>query len=190
MIRTFAFSLVVLFFGIAAIPAHCEDAKKPADSQPSPAAQQTVDPDVLKKFLPIAPKGWKVVDVSSQRDITLGAPTTTAQCSYLQADNKEKRPAIHVELQICDWINRPETLRKMIAMWSVTNDKSDDGYVRGTIVAGFPAEESYDNTDGTHSITLIVGGRYCINLDVYGRPEDALIKWLDLIDLKALAATK
>jgi len=152
--------------------------------------QKTVDADVLKKFLPVAPQGWKVENIVAANTETMGAPTTVAQCRYVLADNKDKTPASRVELQINDWANRKDTLRKMIGIWAVTNDSDEGSYMRGTIVAGYPGEESFEKSDGTHSLTLIVGGRYCINLDVYGRPEAALNKWLNLLDLKTLAETK
>jgi hypothetical protein len=177
MIRAFSLSLLGLLLCFSN-PAHAADAQKP------------ISPDSLKKFLPVAPEGWKVVDISSQNNIMSEAATTTAQCRYVQADAKEASPDIRIDLQINDWVNRAEVLRRMIRLWAVTNDKDDASYIRGTVVAGYPAEETYDHENNTHSITLIVGGRYCINLDVYGRPPGALIKWLDRVDLKTLATAK
>jgi len=179
MIRPFVFTFLALLLGIASI-SHAEDFKK------------TTTPDALKKFLPIAPEGWKVINVSSQNDVLSKAPVTTSQCRYVQSEAKSADPDVRVDLQINDWVNRPDALRRMIRIWALTNetDKDTGSYVRGTIVAGYPAQETYDKASSTHSLVIIVGGRYCINLDVYNRPETALLLWLDRIDLKTLATAQ
>ena len=170
----------MLLTGLVAGCSSPPDVGDQVDEQP---AAPLVDQGRLAGYLP-APAGWQRGDTIVAQ-VELPAPASHAATSY-------RREAATIDLEIIDTAGQAEYLESTVKIAGTDFDRtSDNGYVRGTTVGGFPAVESWNHIDRLAELTVLVADRFVVHASASGL--DGIAVLLDVvgqIDLEELAAVR
>ena len=165
------------------------DLASPAESaSPAPAkvATQTVHFDALIPFLPEAPAGWTAEapqgDTSDSEDFNI----STVQRIYAKGVEDDS-PS--VSISIIDPGNNEDFVKATTEVWKVTSE-TEDGYDRPINLDGKPGYEHYSKLAKTTSLSLFVGNRFFVQIDITNLEPKEIKTWVALIDMKKLAALK
>jgi len=106
-----------------------------------------------------------------------------AEADYRVNDEDE----IYATVTIFDYGATPGMVEGL-AFWANTeiDNEGDDGYQKTLKIGGHSAMESYENESKNGTLTLVVNGRFLINIDTTGLDPKVLKAALESIDLKAL----
>jgi hypothetical protein len=160
-----------------------EDAK----ATPTAPAAEAVDFRKLKEFLPETVGGLKRADATGERTAMGEMKISQARGEYRQDD----KPDASANVQIIDYGAMPGFADGAAAWAQIDIDQeSDDEYTRTTKVGEFKALETYNKTDKTGSMQILVGGRFIITLDITGLEPATLKDTAAAMKLSELAATK
>lgn len=154
-----------------------------------PAQQQAVNFKKLQEFLPkIDLAGFTKGKPGGQTSTVLGMSTSEATLMY-EKSGGDNPPSI--EVKISDMAGVPFG-QLGVSMMGATEfeTETDTGYEKSVKIQGFPGTERVDSSEDGKSaqITLVVGGRFMIELNAQGTSDAALLrKLIDSMKLGELA---
>jgi hypothetical protein len=202
---------LVLTAGFAAVAAPCVLAQKPSlSASPSDAKEALSEPaalvdisasasagetkteiralgfEKLLPFLPEAPSGWNAEapqgNTSDAEEINL----STVQRIYEKGAEDDSPVA---SVTIIDPGNNQEFVKATTEVWKVASE-TEDGYDRPVNLDGKPGFEHYSKLAKTSSLSVFVGNRYFVQIDLTNVDPKELKTWFALIDANKLAALK
>ncbi len=146
---------------------------------------QVVHQSELKALLPATFAGMKRVNVETGKIPALGMNISYAEADY---ENDDAR----VQAKISDIGGMGEFMKMAEYGWlqSEIERESEDGYERTTRVAGFPAQESYENTSRSGRLQIMVDSRFMVELSGDGVEMSTIMDLATAIDLKKLQSLK
>jgi len=140
---------VVLAAGCAAPPADQEDTTEPA-------TDRVVAFSRLSGLLP-SPSGWTRTEPTGGQVGLPDLPRSSSATSYT-------RDGAKIELEIVDTGGRPEYVETTQIVAGTDFERvSDNGYVRGSSMADFPAIESWNHVDELGEITVLLVNRFVVH---------------------------
>jgi len=168
---------------LASLALGCSPSPDVEDQAGAPPSVPLVDQGRLSGYLP-APADWQRGDTTTAQ-VELPAPASHAATSY-------SREAARIDLEIIDTAGQAEYLEATIKIAGTDFDRtSDNGYVRGTTVGGFPAVESWNHIDRLAELTVLVADRFVVHASASGLEGIAtLLDFIGQIDLEGLAALR
>ena len=161
-----------------------------ASASPASSAKPTPLPVVpyekLIAFLPTPPEGWTAEKPSgSLTDIEVFNLSTATQ-TYQKGD-QENPPLVTITL--IDAGGHKGYFDAITVMWKV-NAQTPQGYDKTVEIDGMPGYEHYSLGALSGSLSVVVGGRYFIQIEVANQDPKEMREWLKKIDLKKLAELK
>ncbi|HMO50756.1 MAG TPA: hypothetical protein PKE26_08590 [Kiritimatiellia bacterium] len=147
------------------------------------AAKPMVHQRQLRALLPESFAGMKRSNTEAGKQAMFGMNISYAQATYAGGTTS-------IDVKITDISAMGEFMK--MAQYAWTNAEmereSDDGYERTTKIAGFPAQESFENNGKNGRIQVMIDGRFIVEIDGSGAEMQTLHDLLKEIDLKKLAA--
>jgi len=169
-------AFLVLFGAVA--PILCaEDAPKPLD----PVHFSKIIP-----LLPAPPEGWKAPDPDGSTSDMGGFKMTTAGRTYTKGEGDD---APTVSVNIIDYANNKQFYDATTTSWSFSQD-STDGYMKSVKIGDYPGFETFDKSNNSGSLWLIVAQRFFVHIDITNLAPEEMRKWMQTVDLKKLATLK
>ncbi len=159
-------------------PAHPQETQTPA----------LVDAAKLRDLLPEPPAGWKAERAetqSSSGDDEIHI--RTARRSYYTGPG-EKDPTAAVT--IIDSTNNADYFDADEEGGWEQESKTEDGYDKRLVLDGMKVIEHYSKEAATGSLSVFVGNRYFVQIELTNDDPAKLYDWLKRIDLAKLAALK
>lgn len=131
---------------------------------------QTVHHSQLKAMLPTEFAGMKRTNMEAGKLPALGFNISYAEAEYSTDDRS-------LQAKISDVGGMGKMLAYAQYAWleSEVERETDEGYERTTKIEGFPAQESYQTTDQSGNLQIMVDGRFMVELSGNG-VEMATIK--------------
>ncbi len=181
---------VFLFWLIAAV---CWAGFSTAYAQETPtlATPQPIAPLVshekLRAFLPEPPEGWAAEKPQSSTTDSDDIRLSSAQRSYYQG-NEENSPS--GSITIIDSTNNVDLFDVEKKMQWEGSSETEEGYDKRVEIDGMRAIEHYNKAAKTGSLSVFVGNRYFVQIELTNVDPKELRTWLKRIDIKGLAALK
>lgn len=156
------------------------------NATPRPPAPPVVAYEKLLPFLPKAPAGWTSEKPSgSVTDVEIFNLSTASQ-TYEKGDD-ENAPVTTVT--IIDAGGHQGYFEATTSGWKL-NVTTPEGFDRSVEIDGMPGFEHTNTHAKSASLSLLVGKRYFVQIDVTNQDPKELREWLKKIDLKGLAELK
>lgn len=187
--KRFSALVAILLPALAATAAPEKGQKStPSTTQETPApAAGVVDAAKLRELLPEPPKGWKAERPETQSSSDEEIHLSSARRSYYTGTG-EKDPAASVT--IIDSVNNADFFdADEEGAWE-QESKTEDGYDKRLIRDGMKIIEHYSKENATGSLSIFVGQRYFVQIELTNDDPAKLYDWLKLIDLQKLAALR
>jgi hypothetical protein len=150
------------------------------------SAPQTpaVDYELLKALIPEV-AGWERSEVRGEQTSMMNMSYSIARTTYSQGDAS-------VDLEIMDTAMIQALVMPFTMVASGTfNQRSDDGFQRGTTIAGNPGWEQWQNQGESGEINILVGKRFLVKGQGSGLPSlDPVRQIVESVDLSRLATVK
>ena len=128
--------------------------------------------------------GWQRTSPRSGL-VSLPAPATNAATSYA-------RGATKIDLEITDTGGAPEHIQPMSTVaGSDFTQTAANGYMKGTMLGGFPAIESWNHVDHVADLSILINGRFIVHAS--GTDVDkveTVRQLLEQVDLQKIATLK
>ncbi len=151
-----------------------------------PAPLPVVPFGKLIPFLPEPMEGWmaEIPDGST----TEGDATriSTAQRDYHKGDDEN---ALTASVTIIDSASNPAYLDATLAGWKF-NSETAEGFDKGVEIDGMRGFEHYSKASKTSSLSVFVGKRYLVEIELTNQDPRELREWFKRIDVKKLAGLK
>ncbi len=154
-----------------------------------PAQQKAVNFKKLQEFLPrIDLPGYSKGKPGGQTSTVMGMSTSEATLMYTQSGGDE---SASIEVKISDMAGVPYSALGASLMGATEyENQTETGYEKSVKIQGFPGTESVENVEDskTSRITLVVGGRFMVELSGEGTSDVSLLrKLVDSMNLSELA---
>jgi hypothetical protein len=154
-----------------------------------PAQQKAVNFKKLQEYLPkIDLPGYAKGKPGGESSTVMGMSTSEATLSYTQSASDN--PA-SIEVKISDMAGVPYgTLGASLMGATEYENQTETGYEKSIKIQGYPGTESVENSEDskTTRITLVVGGRFMVELSGEGTSDVSLLrKLIDSMNLGELA---
>lgn len=167
-------------------PAEAEDAMKALSSLfGGGSTNAAIHFRQLKELLPAEYMGMKRSNTEAGKNAAFGM-----NIAYAQAEYKKDNSTISVK--ISDVSSMGSFIRMAQFAWTQTEveKESDDGYERTGKIDGQPTQESYEYSNKSGKIQVMVGERFSVEASGYGVEMEDIKGLLKAIDLNRLAALK
>lgn len=153
------------------------------------AQQKAVNFKKLQEYLPkIDLPGYAKGKPGGQSSTVMGMSTSEATLMYTQSGGDE---FASIEVKISDMAGVPYgTLGASLMGATEYENQTETGYEKSIKIKGFPGTESVENVEDskTSRITLVVGGRFMVELSGDGTSDVSLLrKLVDSMNLSELA---
>lgn len=179
-------ALALPLFPVAAAPEAA--GKQEAQQTVTPAARSLVDATRLRGFLPEPPAGWKAERAETQSSSDDDEiHIRTARRSYYTGPG-EKDPA--AAITIIDSANNADYFDADEEGGWEQESKTEDGYDKRLVLDGMKVIEHYSKEAATGSLSVFVGNRYFVQIELTNDDPAKLYDWLKRLDLAKLAALK
>ena len=165
-------------------------------ASPSPAAgpksaTRPTPPSVIPfekliPFLPEVPTGWTADKPSGSITEIEVFNLSTATQTYFHGD-EENAPVVTVT--IIDAGGHKGYFDTTTVQWKM-GQETPDSYDKLVEIDGMPGYEHYNKKASSGSLSVIVGKRFFVQIDVTNQGSTELREWLKRIDLKKLAELK
>ena len=153
------------------------------------AAQEAAEPVHFSKLLPLLPDkvdGFVGDKPEGSTSSAMGFKVTEVSRTY----HKGKADAEQtVALKITDGTGNQFFAAAHAAVPQFSNETTE-GYEKGFTLDGYPAIEKYTTESKDGSLSVFVGSRYWVEINVNGLDGQELQAWWKRIDAKKLAALK
>ncbi len=184
---------IIIALGLCAVPflswADTPEAPLLPDlAQPERSAEEVplVPFERLITLLPEPPLLWKAEKPTGNTMENETVRLTTVRRVYYRGEEEESP---RVVVTMIDSANNHEYFQSGDNVWP-SNSESEEGFDRRVVIEGMRAFEHYSKAARTSSLSLFVGERYFVQIELtYGDPAE-LKDWLKLIDIKRLASLK
>ncbi len=177
--------LPVLAGGAFAVEPKSPPSPKPP-AQAAPA--QLVPYEKLTPFLPEPPEGWGAERADGSTTDSGEIHMSTVRRSYYQKGDADDLPVAVVT--IIDATSNAELFGAAEGEEWATESESEDGFDRRVEIEGMRALEHYSREARTGSLSVFVGGRYFVQIELTNDTPEALRGWLKRLDVRKLAALK
>ena len=162
-----------------------------ANPNPSPLVTQPAPPPVvafekLITFLPEPPAGWTAEKPSGSTNDIEVFKLSTASRTYQKGDDDDT-PVTTVT--ILDAGGHQGYFDITTKAWQ-TDSQTPEGYDKAVEIDGMRGFEHSNIAAKSSSLSIVVGKRYFIQIDVTNQDPRELREWLKKIDLKKLAELK
>ena len=155
----------------------------PASLPQASQAAKAVDYKLLAALLPNVP-GWEKGDANGEQSEMMGMTFSRAEAEYNKGD-------VNVRLEITDTALIQGMLMPFTMMSSGLNEKTAEGYRRGTTVAGHPGWEEWENQTKNGDVNVLVAGRFIVHASGYDLPSmDPVKEIIAALPAARLAALK
>lgn len=146
-----------------------------------------VDFRELKALLPAALPGLKRTNARGERTGGFGMTASAATGEY-----RNEAGDVEITIVITDFSGANGIATMAQVGWAnVEVDSEDDnGYERTLTYRGHKAMEKYSTTDKNGEMTVMVDGRFIVEVNGSGVESDQIRKAMDAVDLKKLLALK
>lgn len=162
-------------------------APQPSAPPQAPAATvQLVPFEKLKPLLPDPPEGWKAEPTGGSTTESEDLKFTTAERTYYKGDDENAQTA---SITIIDFAGNKTYFETATAAWKL-NSETPEGYDKPVEIDGLHGFEHYAKALKGSSLSVIVGGRYFVQVEMANQDPKDLREWLKRIDLKKLAELK
>jgi len=155
-------------------------------ASPAAAEQPLVSHEKLTAFLPEPPPEWRGEAPQGSTTENETIRLSTARRLYVKGDAEDAPTAI---ITILDSASNGSYFETAPADWK-TNTENADGFDRRITLEGMPAFEHYDRKARTGSLSVFVGGRYFVQVELTNLDPVHLRDWFKRIDSRGLAALK
>lgn len=150
-------------------------------------AKDAVDYQVLKELLPEDLNGMPRSSHEGEKNSGMGFTISRAEARYeTQGSNAS------LKIEISD-IGAMTGMAAMAMFGWATMDmssESDNGYEKTTTLKGYRAYEKWDKQTNFGEVTVLVGGRFVVDIEGNEIPMDAIKAVLDKLDLGKLEGMK
>ena len=156
---------------------------------PAPAASGTVPlvaSERLAPMLPPPPKGWGAETPQGSTTDTDELRLSTAQRSYFKSDGDDQPTA---SITIIDFAKNQGYVDAITAAWQLKADTAE-GYDRPVQIDGMRGFEHYAKLAQACSLTVVVAGRFYIQVELTKVDPKDLRDWFKRIDIAKLAELK
>lgn len=159
-----------------------------ASASPSVSATGiTVVPyEKLLSLLPEPPAGWTAENPNGSTTETDELHMSTAQRSYYKGDADDAPTA---SVTIIDPANNQGYLDATTSAWQFKNETAE-GYDKAIDIDGMKGFEHYSKAANSSSLSVFVGNRFFIQIELTNTDPKELRAWLAKIDLKKLEALR
>jgi hypothetical protein len=176
-VRAAALLLTLACGGAACGPT--EDPVPPPVTPATPAIVLTTPSDLRASVPALA--GWQRGDINAQ-ELPAPSRSSTATVTFLRGAEK-------LDLEIADTGGDAKSIESLEHMAGSTTSRTvGNGYFKGTMIAGFPAVESWNTVDRIGEVTVLIRRRYIIHVAGSGltdaAPMRALAEAVDTSRLK------
>lgn len=183
--------VAALTVGAINLASFAQDKPAEENKDKAPASQPAapVDYKKLKEHLPETLGGIKRTEASGERTGFGEFKLSTAQGTYVKDKEKDDSPSI--DLQIQDFGGNKQMIEGMSYWTKLEIDKEgDDGFHKTLKIQDQPAMQEYRNEGKSGTLTLLVGERFFVTVNVQNMTADEFKKLGDELKLKELAALK
>ncbi len=145
---------------------------------------EVIDSDRLKTFVPDL-SGWERGPVRGEQQKMMGFSTSHVEARY----TKDKT---RLDLDITDTSFSQVLIGPLTMFLNLGfEEKTDDGFKRGTKIAGQPGMEEWNSNTKRGEVTALVAGRYIVAATGHGVDNlDVVRKAVEAVDLGKLGALK
>jgi len=171
--------------GIAALTTAGSASLEAATPAPTPGVT-LVAVEKLTPLLPSPPSGWSAETPQVSTADTDDFKIATAQRSYHQGEADEPPTA---SVTIIDFAKNQGYLDGITAAWQLKAE-TPDGYDKPVEIDGIRGFEHYARSLESSSLSVIVAGRFYIQIELTKTDPKQLREWLKRVDLKKLAELK
>lgn len=151
--------------------------------------QEPADFSKLLPLLPVVPEGWDAGEPEGSSTDAGGFKLSVAGRTYSKAGVAEGEEAPTASVNITDCGGSKEFLDATTTGWQ-ESPETDDGYAKIVTIEGNRGFESYDKSEGSAMLWLVVNQRFLVQVEVTKQPAAELQTWLKRLDLKKLGALK
>ncbi len=149
----------MLVVGTTAAPARLPQASQ---------AAKAVDYKLLVALLPNV-AGWEKGDVNGEQSEMLGMTFSRAEAEYNKGD-------VNIRLEITDTALIQGMLMPFTMMSTGLNEKTAEGYRRGTTVNGHPGWEEWQIQEKNGDVNVLVAKRFIVHASGYDLPNIDVVK--------------
>lgn len=156
---------------------------------PIAAAQPAQEPIHFSKLIPFLPntvEGFAAEKAEGSTSAAMGFKMTEVSRVYHKGSPDGAETA---SVKIMDG-TASQFFAAAFTAASQFSRESTEGYEKGYMLDGYQAVEKYNTEDKDGELTVMVGGRYLIQIDINGLENKALQDWWKKIDAKKLAELK
>ena len=155
----------------------------PAPKTPSLSVVQY---EKLLPFLPTPPEGWTAEPPQGTTTEVEDLKLSTAQRDYHKG-GEDNAPTASVS--IIDFAGSQTYLEATTAVWKVSSETTE-GYDKPVEIDGIAGYEHFDKAAKGSSLSLIVGKRFFVQIELGNEDPKQLREWVKRVDLKKLAELK
>ena len=137
-------------------------------------------------LLPAVPTGWTSAEPDGNTMDAAGFKMTTVGRTYKKGDGDDS-PSVSVN--IIDFASNKQFYDATTATWSFSQE-STTGYTKSTKVDGNPGFETYDKSNKSAQLWVVVAQRFFVHIETSNLEPSELQGWMKQIDLKKLAGLK
>ena len=171
---------------LGSAPLQAQEPPLPTLATPPPLAP-LVPNDKLRAFLPEPPEGWSAEKAEGSTTETDEIRLSSAQRTYFKGTDEDSPSG---SITIIDSTNNLDFFnvdRKM--QWESTSE-TEEGYDKKIEIGGMRAIEHYNKAAKTGSLSVFVGNRYFVQIELTNVDPKELRAWLKRIDTEGLAKLK
>lgn len=147
---------------------------------------ETVDFHVLKDMLPGDLSGMKRTEATGEKNAAMGINIATAEGRYSNNGGSS------MNVKITDIGSMTGLAGMAMYAWATTeiDKETDTGYEKTSTFNGYKSHEKYDKSGKSGELTVIVGGRFVVEVRGDGVDMNAIKDAMNKIDLKKLDSMK
>jgi hypothetical protein len=153
------------------------------------AQQPATEPLHFSKLIPLLPEkaeGFVAEKAEGSTSAAMGFKITEVSRRYTKGKDDAEQSAT---IKITDGAGNQFFAAAHAAMVQFSNE-STEGYEKGFTLDSYPAVERYTNDSKSGSLTVFVGSRYLVEVDVAGLDGKAMQEWWKKLDVKQLVQLK
>jgi len=155
---------------------------------PNLAERKLMPAEKLTAFLPPAPQDWSADKPETSFADSGDLHISTASRRYYVA-NAPTDDIPSAQVTIIDSASNDDFFDSDGAAWE-TESKTEEGWDKRIIIDGMRAVEHYDKNAKTASLSVFVGRRFFVQIELTNLNPKELHTWLKRMDLKGLSRLK
>ncbi len=146
------------------------------------AAQEPVHFSELIKAIPEKVEGYEAEKPEGSTTSAMGFKVTNVSRVFNKGSEK-------ITINITDGAGN-QMFAAAHAMAAQFSTETMEGYDKGFKLDGHQAIEHYENENKSGSLSVFVGGRFVVEVEIEGLPSSAMQEWFKKVDTKKLEELK